>query len=101
MWMDEHLYRFWYFYYLPSVVWYFIMAGNVILEHGEGVSSFFALISLAQLIILGLLIPKFILQLISRITVLEEEGRAYLKLLRKLESNGLIEGDGMGGFKVS
>ena len=101
MWMEEHLNRYWYFYYFPPVVWYFIIAGNVILEHGEGVSSLFALVSLAQLIIMGLVVPKFILQLISRIEVLEEEGRAYLKLLRKLERKGIIEGNGMGGFRVS
>ena len=101
MWMEQHLNRYWYFYYFPPVVWYFIIAGNVILEHGEGVSSLFALVSLAQLIIMGLVVPKFILQLISRIEVLEEEGRAYLKLLRKLERKGIIEGNGMGGFRVS
>ena len=101
MWMEQHLNRYWYFYYFPPVVWYFIIAGNVILEHGEGVSSLFALVSLAQLIIMGLVVPKFILQLISRIEVLEEEGRAYLKLLRKLERKGVIEGNGMGGFRVS
>ena len=84
MWMEEHLYRYWYFYYFPPVVWYFIIAGNVILEHGEGISSMFALVSLAQLIIIGLVIPKFILGLMSKIEVLEREGRAYLKLLRKL-----------------
>ena len=100
-WMDEHLYRNWYFYYFPPVVWYFIMAGNVILEHGEGVSSLFAFISLAQLMVIGLLIPKFILQLTSRIKALEEEERAYRKLLRKLERRGIIESDGKGGFTVS
>ncbi len=100
MWLDEHLHRYWYFYYFPPVVWYFIIAGNVILNHGERVSSFFALVSLAQLIIMGLVVPKFILQLISRIEVLEKEGRAYLKLLRKLERKGLIEGNGLGGFRV-
>ena len=99
-WMEEHLYRHWYFYYFPPVVWYFIIAGNVILDHGEGVSRLFALVSLAQLIIMGLVIPKFILQLMSKIEVLEREGRAYLKLLRKLERKGVIEGDGMGGFTV-
>jgi len=101
MWIEEHLYRYWYFYYFPPVAWYFIIAGNVILKHGEGVASLFALVSLTQLIIIGLVIPKFILQLTSRIEVLEREGRAYLKLLRKLERKGLIEGDGMGGFTVS
>lgn len=100
-WMEEHLYRNWYFYYFPPVVWYFIMAGNVILKHGEGVSSLFALISLAQLMVIGLLIPKFILQLTSRIKSLEEEGRVYRKLLRKLERRGIIESDGNGGFTVS
>ena len=100
-WLDEHLYRNWYFYYFPPVVWYFIMAGNVILEHGEGVSSLFAFISLAQLMVIGLLIPKFILQLTSRIKALEEEERAYRKLLRKLEQRGIIESDGKGGFTVS
>jgi hypothetical protein len=99
--MEEHLYRNWYFYYFPPVVWYFIMAGNVILEHGEGVSSLFAFISLAQLMVIGLLIPKFILQLTSRIKALEEEERAYRKLLRKLERRGIIESDGKGGFTVS
>jgi hypothetical protein len=99
--MDEHLYRNWYFYYFPPVVWYFMIAGNVILEHGEGVSSLFALISLAQLMIIGLVIPKFILQLTSRIKALEEEKRAYLKLLRKLEQERVIEGNGMGGPTVS
>ena len=77
------------------------MAGNVILTHGEGISSLFALVSLSQLIIIGLVIPKFILQLTSRITVLEEEGRTYLNLLRKLEQRGVVEEDGMGGFTVS
>ncbi len=100
-WMEEHLFRHWYFYYFPPVVWYFIMAGNVILTYGEGVSSLFAVVSLGQLIIIGLVIPKFILQLTSRIKVLEEEGRTYLKLLRKLEQKGIIEEDGMGGFTVS
>jgi hypothetical protein len=100
-WMEEHLYRFWYFYYFPPVVWYFIIAGNMILEHGEGISSLFALVSLVQLLIIGLVIPKFILQLISRTEVLEEEGRAYLRLLRKLERKGVIEGNGKGGFRVS
>jgi hypothetical protein len=99
--MEEHLYRNWYFYYFPPVVWYFIMAGNVILEHGEEVSSLFAFISLAQLMVIGLLIPKFILQLTSRIKALEEEERAYRKLLRKLERRGIIESDGKGGFTVS
>jgi hypothetical protein len=99
--MDEHLYRYWYFYYFPPVVWYFIIAGNVILEHNEGVSSLVALVSLAQLIIMGLVIPKFILQLTSKIALLEKEGRAYLKLLRKLERKGVIEENGMGGFVVS
>jgi|GEM_PF-2471896 len=99
--MDEHLYRYWYFYYFPPVVWYFIIAGNVILEHNEGVSSLFALVSLAQLIIMGLVIPKFILQLTSKIALLEKEGRVYLKLLRKLERKGVIEENGMGGFVVS
>jgi hypothetical protein len=99
--MDEHLCRYWYFYYFPPVLWYFIIAGNVILEHSEGISSLFALVSLAQIIIMGLVIPKFILQLTSRIDVLEKEGRAYLKVLRKLERKGIIEGDGMGGFTVS
>ena len=98
--MDEHLYRYWYFYYFPPVVWYFIIAGNVILEHNEGVSSLVALVSLAQLIIMGLVIPKFILQLTSRIEVLEKEGNAYRKILRKLERKGIVEGDGMGGFTV-
>ena len=100
-WMEEHLYRFWYFYYFPPVVWYFIIAGNMILEHGEGISSLFALVSLVQLLIIGLVIPKFILQLMSRTEALEEEGRAYLRLLRKLERKGVIEGDGKGGFRVS
>ena len=100
MWMDEHLYRYWYFYYFPPVIWYFIIAGDVILQHGEGISSFFALISLAQIIIMGLVVPKFILQLISRIAVLEKEGRAHLKLIRKLEQKGLIEGNGLGGFRI-
>jgi hypothetical protein len=100
-WMEEHLYRFWYFYYFPPVVWYFIIAGNMILEHGEGISSLFALVSLVQLLIIGLVIPKFILQLMSRTEVLEEEGRAYLRLLRKLERKGVIEGNGKGGFRVS
>jgi len=99
--MDEHLCRYWYFYYFPPVLWYFIIAGNVILEHSEGISSLFALVSLAQIIIMGLVIPKFILQLTSRIDVLKKEGRAYLKVLRKLERKGIIEGDGMGGFTVS
>lgn len=99
--IDEHLYRYWYVYYFPPVVWYFIIAGNVILEHKEGISGLFALVSLVQLIILGLVIPKFILQLMSKIAVLEEEGRAYLKLLRKLERKGVIEENGMGGFTVS
>ena len=98
--IDEHLNRYWYFYYFPPVVWYFIIAGNVILEHNEGISNLFALVSLAQLIIMGLVIPKFILQLMSKITVLEEEGKAYLKLLRKLERKGVIEENGMGGFTV-
>jgi len=101
VWMDEHLCRYWYFYYFPPVLWYFIIAGNVILEHSEGISSLFALVSLAQIIIMGLVIPKFILQLTSRIDVLKKEGRAYLKVLRKLERKGIIEGDGMGGFTVS
>lgn len=101
MWTEEHLYRYWYFYYFPPVVWYFIIAGTVILGDGEGVSSWFALVSLAQLIIIGLVIPMFILQLISRIEVLEAQGRAHLKLLRKLERKGIIEGNGMGGFTVS
>jgi hypothetical protein len=100
-WMEEHLYRNWYFYYFPPVVWYFIIAGNVILEHGEGVSSLFAIISLAQLMVMGLLIPRFILQLTSRIKALEEKERAYLKLLHKLEREGIIEEDGKGGFTVS
>ncbi|UCD70726.1 MAG: hypothetical protein JSW70_06895 [Syntrophobacterales bacterium] len=100
MWMEEHFYQYWYFYYFPPVVWYFIIAGNVILAHGEGVSGLFALVSLAQLIILGLVIPTFILQLTSRIEVLQEEGRTYLKLLRKLERKGVIEGNGMGGFTI-
>lgn len=100
-WMEEHLFRHWYCYYFPPVVWYFIMAGNVILTHGEGVASLFALVSLSQLIIIGLVIPKFILQLMSRIKALEEEGRTYLNLLRKLERRGVVEGDGMGGFTVS
>jgi hypothetical protein len=99
-WIEEHLYRYWYFYYFPPVVWYFIIAGNVILEHGEGLSSLFALVSLVQLIIIGLVIPKFILQLMSKIEVLEREGRTYLRLLQKLERKGVIEGDGMGGFTV-
>lgn len=99
--IDEHLYKYWYYYYFPPVVWYFIIAGNVILEHSEGVSSVFALVSLAQLFIMGLVIPKFILRLMSKIAVLEEEGKAYLKLLRKLERNGVIEEDGMGRFRVS
>lgn len=99
--MDEHFYRYWYFYYFFPVVWYFIIAGNVILEHNEGISSLFALVSLTQLIIMGLVIPKFILQLMARIAVLEKEGRAYLKLLRKLERRGVIEENGMGGFTVS
>jgi hypothetical protein len=77
------------------------MAGRVILTHGEGVSSLFALVSLSQLIIIGLVIPKFILQLTSRIKVLEKEGRTYLNLLRKLERRGVVEDDGMGGFSVS
>ena len=100
MWMEEHLYRYWYFYYFPPVVWYFIIASNVILEHCEGVSSLFALVSLAQIIIIGLVIPTFILQLMSRIEVLERERGAYLKLLRELEHKGVVEGDGMGGFTV-
>jgi hypothetical protein len=100
-WLEEHLFRHWYWYYFPPVVWYFIMAGNVILTHGEGISSLFALVSLSQLIIIGLVIPKFILQLTSRITVLEEEGRTYLNLLRKLKQRGVVEEDGMGGFTVS
>ena len=99
--LDEHLYKYWYFYYFPPVVWYFIIAGNVILEHNEGVSSLFALVSLVQLIIMGLVIPKFILQLTSRIEGLEEEGKAHRKILRKLERKGVIKGDGMGGFTVS
>ena len=101
MWMDNHLYRYWYFYYFFPVVWYFIIAGNVILEHGEGTSNLFALVSLAQLIIMGLVVPKFILQLISRIEALEKEGRAYLRLLHKLERKGVIEGNGLRGFRVS
>lgn len=101
MGIDEHLYRYWYFYYFPPVVWYFIIAGDVILEHVEGVSSLFALVSLLQLIIMGLVIPRFILQLMSKIAVLEEEGKVYLNLLRKLERKGVIEEDGMGGFTVS
>jgi len=32
--------------------------------------------------------------------VLEREGNAYRKVLRKLERKGIIEGDGMGGFTV-
>jgi hypothetical protein len=100
MWMDEHLFRYWYCYYFPSVVWYFIIAGNVILQHNRGVSSLFALVSLAQLIIMGLIIPKFILQLISRIKGQEKEKRTYRKLLRKLERKGVITGDGMGGYTV-
>lgn len=100
-WMEEHLYRNWYFYYFPPVVWYFIMAGNVILVHGEGVSSLFAFVSLAQLMVIGLLIPKFILQLTARIKALEEEERAYRKLLRTLERRGIIEVDGKGGFTLS
>ncbi len=100
-WMEEHLYRNWYFYYFPPVVWYFIMAGNVILKHGEGVSSLFAFISLAQLMVIGLLIPTFILQLTSRIKALEEEERVYRKLLHKLERRGIIESNGKGGFTVS
>ena len=100
VWMDEHLCKYWYFYYFSPVVWYFIIAGNVILERSEGVSSLFALVSLAQLIIMGLVIPKFILQLTSRIEVLEKEGNAYRKVLRKLERKGIIDGDGMGGFTV-
>lgn len=100
-WFEEHLSRHWYCYYFPPVVWYFIMAGRVILTHGEGVSSLFALVSLSQLIIIGLVIPKFILQLTSRIKVLEKEGRTYLNLLRKLERRGVVEDDGMGGFSVS
>lgn len=99
--IDEHLYRYWYYYYFPPVVWYFIIAGNVILEHNEGVSSLFALVSLVQLIIMGLVIPKFIFQLMSKIAVLEEQGKTHLKLLRKLERKGVIEEDGMGGFTVS
>jgi hypothetical protein len=99
--IDEHLFRYWYFYYFPPVVWYFIIAGNVILEHNEGVSSLFALVSLVQLIIMGLLIPKFILQLTSKIAVLEEEGKAHLRFLRKLERRGVIEEDGVGGFTLS
>ncbi|NIS62691.1 MAG: hypothetical protein GTO13_18910 [Proteobacteria bacterium] len=99
--IDEHLYRYWYFYYFPPVVWYFIIAGDVILEHIEGVSSLFALVSLLQLIIMGLVIPRFILQLMAKIAVLEEEGKVYLKLLRKLERKGVIEENGMGGFTVS
>jgi hypothetical protein len=101
MGMDEHLYRYWYCYYFPPVVWYFIIAGNVILEHNEGVSSLFAFVSLAQLLITGLVIPKFILQLISRIEGLKEEGRAQLRILHKLERKGVIKGDGKGGFTVS
>jgi hypothetical protein len=101
MGIDEHLYRYWYFYYFPPVVWYFIIAGNLILEHNEGISNLFALVSLAQLIIMGLVIPRFILQLMSKIAVLEEEGKRSLKLLRKLERKGVIEEDGMGGFTVS
>jgi hypothetical protein len=101
MGIDEHLYRYWYYYYFPPVVWYFIIASNVILEHNEGISSLIALVSLAQLIIIGLVIPKFILQLMSKIAVLEEEGKVYLKLLRKLEREGVIEEDGTGGFTVS
>jgi len=101
MWMDNHLYRYWYFYYFSPVVWYFVIAGNVILEYGEGASSLFALVSLAQLIIMGLVVPKFILQLVSRIEALEKEGRAYHKLLQKLERKGVIEGNGLGGFRVS
>jgi hypothetical protein len=101
MGIDEHLYRYWYCYYFPPVVWYFIIAGNLILEYNEGVSTLFAFVSLAQLIITGLLIPKFILQLTSRIEGLKEEGKAHRKILRKLERKGVIKGDGMGGFTVS
>lgn len=101
MGMDEHLYRYWYCYYFPPVVWYFIIAGNVILEQNEGVSILVAFVSLAQLLITGLVIPKFILQLMSRIEGLEEEGRVHLKILHKLERKGVIKGDGMGGFTVS
>lgn len=101
MWTEEHLCRYWYFYYFPPVVWYFIIAGTVILGDGEGASSLFAVVSLIQLIIIGLVIPTFILQLISRVEVLEAQGKAHLKLLRKLERKGIVEGNGMGGFTVS
>lgn len=101
MWTEEHLCRYWYFYYFPPVVWYFIIAGTVMLGDGEGASTLFAVVSLTQLIIIGLVIPKFILQLISRIEVSEAQGRTYLRLLRKLERKGIIEGNGMGGFTVS
>lgn len=99
--MDNHLYRYWYFYYFFPVVWYFIIAGNVILAHGQGTSNLFALVSLAQLVIMGLVVPKFILQLISRIETLEKDEKAYLRLLRKLERKGVIEGNGLRGFRLS
>lgn len=101
MWMDNHLYRYWYLYYFFTVVWYFIIAGNVILTKGGGTSNLFALVSLAQLIIMGLVVPKFILQLISRIEALEKEEKRYLKLLRKLERKGVIKGNGLRGFRLS
>lgn len=98
---DQHFHRYWYCYYLPPVVWYFIIAGNVVIGKSSGISNWFALVSLAGLIIMGLIIPKFILQLLAKIKLLEEEGRKHLRLLRKLERKGIIEGDGMGGFTVS
>jgi hypothetical protein len=101
MWLEKHLHRYWFGYYFPPVVWYFFIAGNVILGQNRGISNWFALISLAGLVIMGLIIPRFILQLLAKIELLEEEGRVYLRLLRKLERKGIIEGDGMGGFTVS
>jgi hypothetical protein len=101
VWTEEHLCRYWYFYYFPPVVWYFIIAGTVMLGDAEGSSSLFAVVSLTQLIIIGLVIPTFILQLISRVEVLEARGRTYRKLLRELERKGIIEGNGRGGFTVS
>ena len=88
--MDEHLCRYWYFYYFSPVVWYFIIAGNVILGRSEGVSSLFALVSLAQLIIMGLVIPKFILQLMSKIEVLERTAKFYANW----SGRGLLRGMG-------